>query len=101
MSGEELERRLRGQWAEAAQNWIETDQVARAGMLDSWMLDALGDVSGKKVIDIGCGEGRFCRMLSERGAVMTGVDLTEALIEHARELGSDKERYLVGDAQDL
>lgn len=101
MSGEELERRLRGQWAEAAQNWIETDQVARAGMLDSWMLDALGDVSGKKVIDIGCGEGRFCRILTERGAVMTGVDLTEALIEQARVLGSNKERYLVGDAQDL
>ena len=97
----ELENRLRTQWTEAAQDWIERDHVHRTGMLDSWMLDALGDVSGKKVIDIGCGEGRFCRILSERGAVMTGVDLTKALIERARELGSDKETYLVGDAENL
>ena len=70
-------------------------------MLDSWMLDALGDVSGKTVIDIGCGEGRFCRLLAELGAVVTGVDLTEPLIERARSLGSDREMYTVGDAEDL
>ena len=97
----ELDKRLRAQWTESAQDWIETDQSVRTGMLDSWMLDALGDVCGKTVIDIGCGEGRFCRLLSELGAVVTGVDLTEALIERARTLGSDRERYLVGDAEDL
>ena len=87
MSGSKLESLLRAQWTEAAQDWIETDQVARTGMLDSWMLDALGDVSGKKVIDIGCGEGRFCRILSDGGAVMTGVDLTEELVERATGIG--------------
>ena len=59
----ELEKRLRSQWTKYAQDWIETDQAVRKGMLDSWMLDALGDVSGKSVIDIGCGEGRFCRQI--------------------------------------
>ena len=44
----ELSRRLRAQWTESAQDWIETDQAVRTGMLDSWMLDALGDVSGKR-----------------------------------------------------
>ena len=97
----ELEERLRTQWTEAAQDWIETDQSIRTGMLDSWMLDALGDVSGKSVIDIGCGEGRFCRLLSDLGATVTGIDLTEPLIEKARELGGDKETYLQGDAENL
>ena len=97
----ELDKRLRAQWTKYAQDWIETDQAVRTGMLDSWMLDALGNVSGKTVIDIGCGEGRFCRLLSELGAVVTGVDLTEALIERARTLGSDRETYLVGNAEDL
>ena len=97
----ELEERLRGQWTEAAQDWIDRDHVHRTGMLDSWMLGALGEVSGKKVIDIGCGEGRFCRMLSELGATVTGIDLTGPLIEKALILGTDKETYLLGDAENL
>ena len=97
----ELRSRIRAQWTKYAQDWIETNQAVRTGFLDSWMLDALGDVSGKSVIDIGCGEGRFCRLLSELGAAVTGVDLTEALIEQARNVGSDSETYLVGDAENL
>ena len=83
----ELDRRLRTQWTESAQDWIETDQAIRTGMLDTWVLRALGDVSGKTVIDIGCGEGRFCRLLAKLGATVTGIDITEALIERARDLG--------------
>ena len=97
----ELRSRIRAQWTKYAQDWIETDQAVRTGFLDTWMLDALGDVSGKSVIDIGCGEGRFCRLLSDLGAAVTGVDLTEALIEQARNLGNDKETYLLGDAENL
>ncbi len=97
----ELENRLRAQWTKYAQDWIETDQAVRTGMLDTWMLEALGGVSGKSVIDIGCGEGRFCRLLSDLGAEVTGVDLTEALIERALEVGSKRETYLLGDAEDL
>ena len=97
----ELEERLRTQWTEAAQDWIDIDHVHRTGMLDSWMLGALGEVSGKKVIDIGCGEGRFSRLLSELDATVTGIDLTEALIEQARSVGSKRETYLVGDAETL
>ena len=83
----ELSRRLRSQWTKYAEDWIETDQSVRTGMLDSWMLDALGNVAGKTVIDIGCGEGRFSRILSERSAVVSGIDLTDALIERARVRG--------------
>ena len=97
----ELQKRLRVQWTKYAQDWIETDQAVRTGFLDTWMLDALGDVSGKSVIDIGCGEGRFCRLLSGLGALVTGVDLTEALIERARSVGSRHETYFVGDAENL
>ena len=97
----DLHERLRTQWAESAQDWIDTDQAVRTGMLDRWMLDSLGDVSGKSVIDIGCGEGRFSRLLSRLGATVTGVDLTEALVERARSLASDGETYFVGNAENL
>ena len=97
----DLKAQLKSQWAESAQDWIQQDQAVRTGMLDSWVLHALGDVSGKRVIDIGCGEGRFSRLLGELGAEVTGVDITETLVETARRLGGDRETYLVGDAEDL
>ena len=96
----ELSERLHSQWVESAQDWIDTDQAVRTGMLDSWMLDTLGNVEGKSAIDIGCGEGRFSRLLSHLGATVTGVDLTEALIARARAM-SEGEAYTLGDAEDL
>ena len=96
-----LEQELRAQWVEHAQDWVQQDQTVRTGMLDSWMLDALGDVAGRRVLDIGCGEGRFCRVLAGLGADVTGIDLTEALVETARALARGNETYLVGNAEDL
>ena len=55
---------------------------------------------GKSVIDIGCGEGRFSRLLSKLGATVTGVDLTETFIERARSLNTG-ETYLLGNAENL
>jgi ubiquinone/menaquinone biosynthesis C-methylase UbiE len=96
-----LEQQLREQWNEHVQDWIQQDQFVRTGMLDAWMLAALGNVEGRRVLDIGCGEGRFCRVLAELGADVTGVDLTEPLIKRARTLASERESYVVGDAENL
>ena len=49
------------------------------------MLRLADDVSGLRVLDAGCGEGRFCRMLGERGASVTGIDPTPLLIAAAHE----------------
>ncbi len=38
-----------------------------------------------KIIDIGCGTGRHTIELSKRGYSMTGIDLSESLLERARE----------------
>lgn len=73
-------------WDASAQAWIDTVQgdSNRKFVLDGPMLAECGDVSGRRVLDVGCGEGRFCRMLAERGAIVTGVDPTVPLIEAAR-----------------
>lgn len=97
----DLKKQMRAQWAESVEDWIGQDQAVRTGMLDSWMLNALGDVSGKQVLDIGCGEGRFCRLLADMGAKVTGVDLTAGLVERARSMSGDDIAYLVGNAEDL
>ena len=96
---------LAGEWAAFAPAWIErmaTDgDGARQGLLDDWMLEVLGDVSGRSVIDLGCGEGRFCRMLAARGARTLGVDLQPAFVDHARSLAGPGEAYELGDMQSL
>lgn len=97
----DLKNTLRTQWTEAAQDWIGQDQAVRTGMLDSWMLDALGNVRGKRALDIGCGEGRFSRLLAGLGAEVTGIDLTEPLIERARSLAVGGDSYVMGDAETL
>src|SRR5262245_22593309 len=48
-------------------------------------LEMLPDVRGLRGLDIGCGEGHNTRLLAQRGALMTGVDIAEKFIAHARE----------------
>ena len=51
------------------------------------ILEYLGDVSGKRVADVGCGKGRFARVIKERypAASITAVDLAEAMLAHVPE----------------
>ncbi|WP_301109624.1 class I SAM-dependent methyltransferase [Sporosarcina sp.] len=54
---------------------------------------ASAGVSGKKVLDIGCGTGLLSAMLAKRGAQVTGVDLSSDMLEvaahRAESLGLD------------
>ena len=49
-------------------------------------LGVLGDVSGKDVVELGCGTAYFGSWLARRGARVTGVDVTPAQLETARRL---------------
>jgi toxoflavin synthase len=45
----------------------------------------LGDLQGKSVLDLACGEGFYSRFLKRRGAArVVGVDISEGMIELAR-----------------
>jgi ubiquinone biosynthesis O-methyltransferase len=49
----------------------------------SAMLGLIGDVSGKQILDIGCGDGDFAIELARRGARVTGVDVSSEMIAAA------------------
>jgi ubiquinone/menaquinone biosynthesis C-methylase UbiE len=48
------------------------------------ILEYFGDLNGKRVLDVGCGKGRFARVLSERHprARIAAFDLAEAMLRH-------------------
>ena len=97
---------LKREWCELSPAWIkearEGRNPSRKGLLDQPMLEACGTVAGLRILDCGCGEGRFCRILAGRGAkYVLGIDLCEPMIEAASERKSESDEYRVADAQDL
>lgn len=47
------------------------------------VLDAIGPVEGLRVLDLGCGKGRFSRALQDRGAFVAGIDLSTSMLAEA------------------
>lgn len=67
---------------------------------------ALGDLEGKKVLEIACGTGRFSVMLAARGADVVGLDISDAMLSQGREKArgaglSERVEFIRGDAARL
>ena len=76
-----LDRDLQAMWDQAADWWaahLRQDKNRRLQVFPL-VLELLGDVAGRRVLDAGCGEGSFARLLAERGAEVTGVDFSRLL----------------------
>ncbi len=75
-------------WSHSAHAWLaqqgEAGDWGRTAVLDSIMV-TLALAAGGRFLDIGCGEGRFVRMLAAAGLSGAGIDPTELLIKTAQE----------------
>lgn len=79
-----------------------------AGWTDSYddsvsmaLLELIGDVDGRDVLDVACGHGRITRELARRGGEVQGVDISGRLIAAAEAAERNSPlgvRYLVADA---
>jgi ubiquinone/menaquinone biosynthesis C-methylase UbiE len=102
------------------QEWYQAEDVAeayddkrfsRGGRLiddreKKAVLDAIGDVEDKNILEIACGTGRFTAMLAERGADIIGLDISAAMLQQGRERAqaagvADSLEYMRGDAARL
>lgn len=93
-----------GGWRESAGAWIaslgEEGDFTRRYVTDSAMVARIEGRAFRVALDVGCGEGRFCRILRRRGIPATGVDPTPSLIDEAvrRDPSGD---YRIGRAEAL
>ena len=75
-------------WDESAEAWIASlgarGDWGRENVLDPAMLGRVERRQFSKALDVGCGEGRFCRMLNERGISTVGLDASQPLLDAAR-----------------
>jgi ubiquinone/menaquinone biosynthesis C-methylase UbiE len=68
------------------------------GLEEPVVREALGDVAGLSVLDLGCGTGRHTLWLAAAGASVTAVDFSEGMMEKARaKPGAESVRFLVHD----
>lgn len=62
------------------------------------------DVDGKRVLDAGCGTGLYAEWLLEQGADVVAVDVSEAMLDHARKRVGERatfHRANLGDGLDF
>jgi SAM-dependent methyltransferase len=78
---------------------IHDEQAAPFGRA---VMDALGDLTGARVLDVGCGTGATTAELVEGGATdVLGVDLSTPMIDAARAVACENVRFEVGDVVEL
>eukprot|EP01090_Pellita_catalonica_P021114 TRINITY_DN781_c0_g1_i1.p1 TRINITY_DN781_c0_g1~~TRINITY_DN781_c0_g1_i1.p1 ORF type:complete len:276 (+),score=64.78 TRINITY_DN781_c0_g1_i1:31-828(+) len=101
------------------QQFLDTEQYSKKGILlyekifgrdfvstggrekTAELLKMLGDLRGKKVLDIGCGLGGSAFMMAELGADVTGVDLSANMLRIAKEKNDEYKynvKFLLADA---
>ncbi len=75
-------------WDNNAEQWHRSfgaNDLNRCDLLDPIILQVLGDVKGKRILDAGCGDGYLSRKLARLGATITGVELSEKMLGFAIE----------------
>ncbi|MFX0121555.1 MAG: class I SAM-dependent methyltransferase [Promethearchaeota archaeon] len=67
-------------------------------------LNLLGNVKGKKILELGCGGGQNSIVLTKWGAEVIGLDISEIQLEYAKKLAKKegvKTKFVQGRMEDL
>lgn len=63
-------------------------------------LSLLGEMRGRRVLDAGCGPGTYASLLADRGALVTGFDISPKMVSLARTRLGDRGRILEHDLRE-
>ena len=91
-------------WDKSAEAWLtwldHHGDWNREHIVDHAMLRCIEGRHIRSALDVGCGEGRFCRILKARNIQTAGVDPTAALIQEAVRRDTAG-RYVIGRGEHL
>lgn len=84
-------------WNKVRQEWCDFAQHNdfRIHYIMPYTLQKLGDVKGKTILDLGCGEGGYSREIAKRQAEVTAVDCNEYFIEYAEKKAEEEKLDIV------
>jgi 2-polyprenyl-3-methyl-5-hydroxy-6-metoxy-1,4-benzoquinol methylase len=54
------------------------------------ILNVIGNIKDKNILDLGCGSGKYSIVFAEMGAIVTGVDISKKQIELAQKINPHK-----------
>jgi SAM-dependent methyltransferase len=84
---------VEAEWEANAPAWIELTRagadVYRDLVNTPAFLELLPDLEGRRCLDVGCGEGHNTRLLRDRGADVTAVDLSTTFLDAAGRAAPD------------
>lgn len=66
----------------------------------AWLVERFTVGPGTVVLDLGCGPGHYTTRLARTGAEVTGIDLSQRSLDHARRVAADEDldvTYVQGD----
>ena len=73
-------------WGASPRNWADYQEAFFTPIYNA-ILDRSGitaGATGMRVLDVGCGAGLFCALAAKRGAIVSGLDAAEGLLDVAR-----------------
>jgi ubiquinone/menaquinone biosynthesis C-methylase UbiE len=105
-----MTKEIKKWWNETSQGYQKDAKIptksAHYGLYspDEDKLKLLGNIKGKKILEIGCGGGQCSIAFAKQGAHCIGIDISEEQLKFAKNLAKKekvKVKFILGDFQNL
>ena len=85
-------------WGPGARDWADYNEPMCTPFYEA-VLDAAAVTHGTRLLDVGCGAGFALLLAARRGAIVSGIDATQELLDIARERVPEAQ-LKIGDLED-